>query len=72
MADEELNMRILVHVWAVAEDSRHRVIRSVEDRSLCSHKEFRTLQIIESGIEKVPSQTCVARESGVTARTARR
>lgn len=53
MADNELNMRILVHVWAVAEDSRHRVIRSVEERSLCSHKEFRALQNIQTSIENV-------------------
>ncbi len=53
MAAGELNMRILVHVWAVAETSRARVESNVEEVTRCAPEQFRVMQLIDSSIENV-------------------
>lgn len=63
MASDELDARILVDVWAVAEASQCRVVRSVENRVPCSYKQFAALQLIETSVENVTSSE-LARSMG--------
>jgi DNA-binding MarR family transcriptional regulator len=60
MPTDDVNARILVRLWDVAEGLQHRVQAEIGRRTECTLKQFRTLQLLESTLENV-SPTALAR-----------
>ena len=53
MASDDVNARILVRLWAVAEHSRRRIEAALRMRADCTIRQFVILDLIESSVENV-------------------
>lgn len=63
MRSEDVNTRILVRLWDVAEHSRRRVEAALDMRADCTLRQFVILDLIESTIENVTAASLARRLS---------
>jgi DNA-binding MarR family transcriptional regulator len=63
MSMDDLNARILVRLWDVAEVLQHRIEAEVDKRTECTLKQFRILHLLETTFENVTPTTLARRLS---------